>query len=145
MAKADFKVNATAFASIRPYPFLSSAAGCATLQFCGPTDQDALIHVPLIHPGSLNYGHYNTSQLRLYYINIQHTNFIASCAINIIKEHVARGSNVLRKILCLNILEKVDRVLKTKDGLWFASNITQARLAFNAYSQYLRRKFRAKS
>lgn len=145
VAKADFKVNATAFASIRPYPSLGSAAGCATLQSCGPADHDALIHVPLIHPGSLNYGYHNTSQLRLFYISMQHTIFVASCAMNVIEAHVARGSNVSRKMLCLDILKKVDRVLKTKDGLWFVSNITHAKLAFNAHCQYLRRKFRAKS
>jgi hypothetical protein len=145
VAKADFKINAKAFASIRPYPSLGSAACSATLQFCGPTDQDALIHVPLIHPGSLNYGHHNTSQLRLLYISMQHTLFVASCAMNVIKEHVARGSNVSRKMLCLNVLDEADRVLKTKDGLVFASNITQARLAFNAHCQYLRRKFSSTS
>ena len=143
MVKANFQISALSFASIEQYPSSDTIVGSATLQFYGPTDQDAFVHIPLIYPGSLNYGHHNISQSRHFNISVQYALFGTFCAMNIIQGHIAKLSNASRKMLCLVILDEVDHVLKTRDGLIFASSVRQATLAASSHCQYLRRRVSA--
>jgi hypothetical protein len=115
------------------YTPLTLMAGNLALKSYGPSDEDAFIHIPLIHPPRFNYSRQTPVELRFFYISMQFTFFVASQAMNVLKEHVAMGSTASRKMLCLDIIQEIARVLKTKDGLTFTSNMQQARFELNQH------------
>jgi hypothetical protein len=115
------------------YTPLTLMAGNLALKSYGPSDEDAFIHIPLIHPARFNYSRQTPVELRFFYISLQFTFCVASQAMNVLKEHVAMGSTASRKMLCLDIIQEIARVLKTKDGLTFTSNMQQARFELNQH------------
>lgn len=96
----------------------------------GPDKNVVFIHVPLEHPGHLQYGPRSPLKIRGIYLSIQFAFLVASCAVEVIEAHSKNSQLLLRKALCKEILTRVKNKVQRGIGSIFRSNREQANLAF---------------
>lgn len=142
---AGLKINASDFASIPILRSLGLATGPATLESYGTTDEDVLIHTPLIHTRSIQSSQRSRSRQRPLYFGMPHALFAASCAVNIIQRRPKGDYSRSCTALCFDILAEIDRLLKAEDGLGFLSIITQATSKLNSVHQRSYKRSNGKS
>ncbi len=139
-----FRTKALCFATISA-PFNSDMMiGSVTIEYYDTANEEAFLHVPLMHPGSLQYGRHSIRRSKLFSMGIQYASFVASCAINVI-ERASDRSNLSRKTICLAALDDVDRVLESSNGQSFISNLEKAKSLFGPRPLYQARPVIAES
>ena len=93
----------------------------------GKHDENVFIHIPLSHPGRYQRGQRRPEGLRFFYISMQFTFLIASCAIRVLEKNATHSTNLCRRDLCINILNDVRCQLQSEHGQPFTSNMNSAR------------------
>ncbi|KAL5359277.1 hypothetical protein BJX96DRAFT_183640 [Aspergillus floccosus] len=67
-------------------------------------DQEAVIHIPLSHPGKYQYGRRDASRIRLFYLQLQLVYVIADCAMEVLAQQRSTLGKSARRDVCLSIL-----------------------------------------
>lgn len=73
---------------------------------------EAVIHIPLSHPGKYQYGRRNASRIGLFYLQLQLVYAIADCAMEVLaQQHLTSGKSARRDV-CLSILHHAKKRLQ---------------------------------